>query len=89
MSSFLIGIDIGSSASKCVIVDENLRLISQHAQPYPTHFPKPGQAEQDPEDWYRSACQAIQQLAWNQAASSRRSVAQALLSRDRPIASRL
>ena len=59
MQSFLIGIDVGSSACKCIIVDDCLRPISQHAQSYPTHHPRYAAAEQDPQDWYRSACQAI------------------------------
>ena len=59
MQSFLIGIDVGSSACKCMIVDERLRPISQHAQPYPTRHPQSAAAEQDPEDWYRSACLAV------------------------------
>ena len=59
MSSFLIGIDVGSSACKCMIVDDRLRPISQHAQSYPTQHPRYAAAEQDPEDWYRSACQAV------------------------------
>ena len=59
MSRFLVGIDVGSSACKCIIVDDRLRPISQGAQTYPTHYPQAAAAEQDPEDWYRSACQAI------------------------------
>ena len=59
MPSFLIGIDVGSSACKCVIVDERLRPISQHGQLYPTRHPRYAAAEQDPQDWYRSACQAV------------------------------
>ncbi len=59
MSRFLIGIDVGSSACKCVIVDDSLRLLNQCAQSYPTHYPQVDAAEQDPEDWYRSACQAL------------------------------
>ena len=59
VSSFLIGIDVGSSVCKCMIVDDNLRPISQNAQPYPTRHPQNAAAEQNPEDWYRSACQAV------------------------------
>ncbi|MCY3832627.1 MAG: FGGY family carbohydrate kinase [Chloroflexi bacterium] len=59
MSLFLIGLDVGSSACKCIIVDEGLRPISQSAQAYPTYHPQSAAAEQDPEDWYGSACQAV------------------------------
>ncbi|MDE2859817.1 MAG: FGGY family carbohydrate kinase [Chloroflexota bacterium] len=59
MSSFLIGIDVGSSACKCIIVDDGLQPVSQDAQSYPTRHPQSAAAEQGPEDWYRSACQAV------------------------------
>lgn len=60
MTSYLIGIDIGSSACKCMIVDTTLRIVAESAQPYPTRYPQKSQAEQDPEDWCLSACRAIQ-----------------------------
>jgi xylulokinase len=55
----LVGIDVGSSGSKAVAIDETGRILATAAQTYPTVFPRPGWAEQDPEDWYRSACSAI------------------------------
>jgi len=59
MPSYLVGIDVGSSVCKCMIVDDSTRIISKQAQPYPTRHPQPAEAEQNPEDWYRSACQTI------------------------------
>ncbi len=59
MPSFLIGLDVGSSACKCMIVDDGMRIICECAQSYPTCYPQSGYAEQDPEDWYQSACLAV------------------------------
>ena len=88
MSSILIGIDVGSSACKCIIVDDRLRPISQGAQSYPTHYPQAAAAEQDPEDWYRSACQALRNCLESSGIKPA-NVMPAFLSPDPPIASRL
>lgn len=55
----LLGVDVGSSGSKAIAIDGSGRMLSTAAQSYATVYPKPGWAEQDPEDWYRSACSAI------------------------------
>jgi xylulokinase len=52
--------DVGTGGTRAVIVDENGRLVSgassEHA---PFRTPHPGWAEQDPEDWWRAAQEAI------------------------------
>ena len=59
MADYLIGIDVGSSACKCLITDDTGRAIAEYSQPYPTCRPRDGWAEQDPQDWYHSTCSAI------------------------------
>ena len=49
----LIGIDIGTTAVKAVLVDLDGRLLAEYAAPYPTARPRPAWVEQDPEDWLR------------------------------------
>lgn len=51
---YLLGIDIGTSATKTVLFDEEGRVISSASQEYPLHQPRNGWAEQDPEDWKRA-----------------------------------
>ena len=55
MSKYLIGLDIGTSGAKCIIVDETGKVIASSTQEYPLYTPKPGWAEQDPKDWW-DAC---------------------------------
>lgn len=55
----LIGVDVGSSGSKAIAIDGSGRILATSATSYLTRYPKPGWAEQDPDDWYRSACSAI------------------------------
>jgi xylulokinase len=60
MTVFL-GIDVGSSGCKVSAVDIKGNIVGSGAKTYKTDYPQPGWAEQDPEDWYRSTCQAIQE----------------------------
>ena len=55
MSKYLIGLDIGTSGAKCIIVDETGKVIASSTQEYPLYTPKPGWAEQNPADWW-DAC---------------------------------
>lgn len=48
---YLIGIDVGTSATKTVLFDENGRTVASASKEYPLSQPKNGWAEQNPEDW--------------------------------------
>ncbi len=50
----LIGIDVGTSATKVLAVDETGAILARHSRGYPLHTPRPGWAEQDPTDWWRA-----------------------------------
>lgn len=58
-----LGMDIGTGGTRAVLVDEKGQLVasasSEHA---PFRTPHPGWAEQDPEDWWRAAQQAIREV---------------------------
>lgn len=43
-----IGIDLGTSASKFLLVDEVGRVLNTVTKEYPLSFPRPGWSEQDP-----------------------------------------
>jgi sugar (pentulose or hexulose) kinase len=58
----LLSADIGTSSLKVVLFDEGLRVVAQARREYPTRHPASGQAEHDPEDWYRAFCEATRQL---------------------------
>lgn len=53
---YLIGVDLGTSATKTVLFDEAGRQIAQASESYPLYCEQNGWAEQDPQDWSR-ACQ--------------------------------
>jgi xylulokinase len=60
--NLLIGIDIGTTSAKAVLFDLDGAPLTQTSQEYPTHYPQPGWAEQDPEDWWRATCAVLRQL---------------------------
>lgn len=57
-----IGIDLGTSAAKLLLVDEEGTVWNTVSKEYPLHFPMPGWSEQDPEDWWRAVVSGIQEL---------------------------
>lgn len=58
--SYLLGIDIGTSRAKGVLIDPEGQIRGVAAQDYPINQPQPGWAEQDPEAWWQAACQVTQ-----------------------------
>jgi xylulokinase len=54
----LIGIDVGSSDCKVMILTRGGRIVASSRQPIAIQYPQLNWAEQDPEDWYRAACRA-------------------------------
>lgn len=48
---YLIGVDIGTSATKTVLIDEEGKIKGQASKEYPMYEPANGWAEQDPVDW--------------------------------------
>ncbi|CAN5745907.1 xylulokinase [soil metagenome] len=58
----LIGIDIGTTSTKAVVFDRQGHILAQASQEYPTHYPQPNWAEQDPDDWWRATCVVLQKI---------------------------
>ncbi|MDP9365812.1 MAG: xylulokinase, partial [Chloroflexota bacterium] len=64
MNAFL-GIDLGTSSVKALVVDETGRVRGTGSAEYPVHRPRPDHAEQDPEDWWRATSAAVRQaVGW-------------------------
>ena len=59
---YLIGVDIGTSATKTILMDEQGRILAQSSKAYPMMQPANGWAEQDPADWLEAAVSTIQQV---------------------------
>lgn len=57
---YLIGLDVGTSGAKCIMIDENGKVIASSTQEYPLFTPRPGWAEQNPEDWWQGVVKGLQ-----------------------------
>ena len=60
-----IGIDLGTSAVKLILMDEMGQIHNMISRDYPINYPRPGWSEQNPEDWLRETLAGIQQLTQN------------------------
>ncbi len=58
----VIGIDVGTSSLKGVVIDEQGAVIGAAERPYPVSRLHPGWSEQDPEDWWEAAQQVLEEL---------------------------
>lgn len=55
----LLGIDVGTTAVKVAAFTPDGVRVAAHTVGYPVHRPRPGWAEQDPQDWWRGCLRGI------------------------------
>jgi xylulokinase len=61
--SFFLGIDLGTSSVKSVLVDENEQIVGTRSVPLEVRRPAPGFAEQDPNDWWEATLASLDSIA--------------------------
>lgn len=49
-----IGIDLGTSAMKLLLMDAEGTIYNTVTKEYPLEFPQPGWSQQNPEDWKKA-----------------------------------
>ncbi len=59
---FYIGIDLGTSAVKLLLVDEGGSVVREMTKEYPISFPRPGWSEQEPADWWNAVLAGVPEL---------------------------
>lgn len=57
-----IGIDLGTSSVKILLVDEAGVILKSVVKDYPISYPNPGWSEQEPADWWQACCAGIKEL---------------------------
>ena len=57
-----IGIDLGTSAVKLLLMDGEGNIKNIVSKEYPLYFPNPGWSEQKPEDWYEQTMAGMKEL---------------------------
>ena len=67
-----IGIDLGTSACKLLLVDEKGCVRNTVSKEYPLCFPHPGWSEQDPGDWWTACREGVPELFFRSGKRRRR-----------------
>ena len=57
-----VGVDLGTSAVKLLLMDENGKIKNIVSKEYPLYFPQPGWSEQKPEDWFAQSMEGLKEL---------------------------
>ena len=60
--SFYLGVDIGTSGTKTILVNEKGEILAEASANYPSYHPKPLWSEQDPEDWWKATVKTIRSV---------------------------
>ena len=59
---YFIGIDLGTSSIKMLLVNETGKVVNTVSEEYPIYYPKPGFSEQNPQDWIKAVMKGIPRL---------------------------
>ena len=57
--SIYLGIDIGTSGTKTLAIDDRGKILAQAMATYPCYHPKPLWSEQDPDDWWQATVKTV------------------------------
>ena len=60
---YYIGVDLGTSALKLVMMKGNGELVKTVSKEYPLYFPRSGWSEQNPADWFLAVKDGLKELA--------------------------
>lgn len=59
---YYIGIDLGTSAVKLLLVDEAGKIENVVSKSYEVEYPQPGWSQQNPEDWWSAVVTGVREL---------------------------
>ncbi|NNG66828.1 xylulokinase [Caldanaerobacter subterraneus] len=59
---YFLGIDLGTSAVKIILMNEAGEVVDGVSKEYPIYYPQPGWSEQTPEDWWNATKDGIREL---------------------------
>jgi xylulokinase len=57
--SIYLGIDVGTSGTKALAINERGKVLGQAMATYPCYHPKPMWSEQDPDDWWNATVKTV------------------------------
>ena len=62
MNSFILAVDIGTTSTKALAVCTTGKVVATHQSFYPTFYPQPGIAEQDPQQIFQAVLEVISKI---------------------------
>ena len=57
--SYYLGIDIGTSGTKTLLMDQSGKVLAEADASYPLEQPRPDWTQQDPEDWWKATVKTV------------------------------
>ena len=60
--SYLLGLDVSTTGSKAVLIDETGRVVGSATHEHPLSTPRPAWSEQDPADWWSASVASIRRV---------------------------
>ena len=60
--SIFLGIDVGTSSTKSIAIDETGKILAEASASYPLSHPQPLWSEQDPYDWWAATIKTLQSV---------------------------
>lgn len=61
MSGYLMALDQGTTSSRCIIFDDDEKIVAVAQQEFPNYFPAPGWVEHDPREIWNSQLTVMRQ----------------------------
>jgi xylulokinase len=61
--SICLGIDVGTSGTKCLAISREGRVLASASAGYPASHPKPLWSEQNPDDWWTATLKVVRAVA--------------------------
>lgn len=62
MLNYVIGIDLGTSGVKIILIDRNGNIVHVVSKPYPIFHEKAGYSEQNPKDWVEQTIAGLREI---------------------------
>ncbi|MEM9367810.1 MAG: xylulokinase [Planctomycetota bacterium] len=60
--AYYIGIDVGTSGTKSLLIDDTGRVLAEADASYPMEQPRPGWTQQDPEHWWQATVKTVRKV---------------------------
>ncbi len=57
--SYYLGIDVGTSGTKTLLIDAAGQIVAECLKTYPSHHPRPLWSEQNPDDWWQAVVASV------------------------------